>query len=74
MNHSAGVEVWKIPSAILDYSIPVVITTGVLLPVLWIDKGTRILTGSDIGQVRVWNTVTKKSLRPLVHRKSKCLP
>jgi len=69
MNHSTGVEVWRIPSVILDYSIPVVITTGVLLPVLWIDKGTRILTGSDMGQVWVWNTVTRKSIRPLVHRK-----
>ena len=70
MNLHTGVDVWKIPSAIHDYSFEVKSPKGVLIPVIWIDKGARLLVGSDMGQVRVWNIVTKNSLPPLPHGES----
>ncbi|KIK13465.1 hypothetical protein PISMIDRAFT_118842 [Pisolithus microcarpus 441] len=69
MNQHNGVDIWQVPAAILDCSLPLPIRKGVLLPVLWIDNGVRILTGSDFGEVRVWNPTTGKSLYPLPHRK-----
>lgn len=70
MNLRTGVDVWKIPSAIHDFSFDVKLSKGVLIPVTWIDKGARILAGSDTGQVQIWNTVTKTSLPALPHRES----
>lgn len=70
MNLSTGVDVWKIPSAIHDYSFDVKLSKGVLVPVTWIDKGARILAGSDSGKPRIWNTLTRGSLPVLPHRKS----
>ncbi|KAI5982100.1 WD40-repeat-containing domain protein [Pisolithus albus] len=67
MNQHNGVDIWQVPAAILDCSLPLPIRKGVLLPVLWIDNGLRILTGSDFGEVRVWNPTTGKSLYPLPH-------
>ncbi|KAI5983030.1 WD40-repeat-containing domain protein [Pisolithus albus] len=67
MNQHNGVDIWQVPAAILDCSLPLPIRKGVLLPVLWIDNGVRILTGSDFGEVRVWNPTTGKSLYPLPH-------
>ncbi|KIK15252.1 hypothetical protein PISMIDRAFT_16654 [Pisolithus microcarpus 441] len=67
MNQHNGVDIWQVPAAILDCSLPLPARKGVLLPVLWIDNGVRILTGSDVGEVRVWNPTTGKSLHPLPH-------
>lgn len=72
VNQNSGVDVWRIPCAILKFSFPVEMTKGVLIPVAWIDEGARILTGSDTGKVRIWNTLTQNSLHPLPHRKSIC--